>query len=117
MKQQIESLQATVGRLMQDHLAKRDFDTVTVLSPLLSRLGDLHKRHVELEREVSESENALNSVKGKSRSEKVAALVPQLTVSDENGSHVERGSPQTLKISIDWKANKRNRGSEEICEH
>ena len=40
MKQQIENLQANIGKLMQEHFSASDFDTVTILSPLLSRVQD-----------------------------------------------------------------------------
>lgn len=117
MKQQIESFQSSVGKLMQDNLAKGDFEAVTLLSPILSRIQDLKKRYIELERDVSEIETALDGVKGKSTSQKVAELVPQLGTRLETDRETGRGRPQTLKISIDWKANKRNRESEEICEN
>jgi len=117
MKQQIENLQANIGKLMQEHLSARDFDTVTILSPLLSRVQELQKRNADIEREVTEIESTLKATKGKSHSQKVAELVPQLTSAYENGNETERGRPQTLKIRIDWKANNHNKEVEEICEH
>ena len=117
MKQQIENLQSNIGKLMQEHLTARDFDTVTILSPLLSRVQELQKRNADIEREVAEIESTLKATKGKSHSQKVAELVPQLTAAYENGNGTERGRPQTLKIRIDWKANKRNKDVEEICEN
>jgi hypothetical protein len=117
MKQQIENLQASIGKLMQEHLSARDFDTVTVLSPLLSRVQELQKRSADIESEVAEIESTLKATKGKFHSQKVAELVPQLTAGYKNGSETERVRPQTLKILIDWKANKRNKASEEICEN
>ncbi|MES1181064.1 MAG: hypothetical protein ABUL66_04300 [Verrucomicrobiota bacterium] len=117
MKQQIENLQANIGKLMQEHLSARDFDTVTILSPLLSRVQELQKQNADIEREVTEIESTLKATNGKSHSQKVAELVPQLTSAYENGNETERGRPQTLKIHIDWKANKHNKEAEEICEH
>lgn len=120
MKQQIENLQKSIGKLMREHnLSDAEFDTVTTLSlsPLLARVQELQKRNSEIEREVSEIESTLRAIKGKSPTQKVAELVPPLTAAYENGEEVGRGRPQTLKISIDWKANKRNKEPEEICEN
>jgi hypothetical protein len=117
MKQQIENLQVNIGKLMQEHLSARDFDTVTILSPLLTRVQELQKRNADIEREVAEIESTLKATKGKSHSQKVAELVPQLTAAYDKGNETERGRLQTLKILIDWKANKRNKQSEEICEN
>ena len=117
MNQQIESLQKAIGKLMQDHLAKADFGTVNILSPLLARVLELQKRNADIEREVSEIEATLRSANGKSQIQKVAELVPQLTSAYGNGEGEGRGRPQTIKIRIDWKANKRNRELEEICEN
>jgi hypothetical protein len=117
MKQQIENLQSNIGKLMQQHLSKGDFETVNVLSPLLSRVQSLQRRNEDLLHEVCEIESTLKTVKAKPASQKVAELLPQLTTNHENGNGAERGRPQTLKIKIDWKANKRNRESEEICEN
>ena len=102
---------------MQEHLSASDFDTVTILSPLLSRVQELQKRNADIEREVTEIEATLKATKGKFHSQKVAELVPQLTAAYENGNEAERGRPQTLKIRVDWKANQRNKEAEEICEN
>jgi hypothetical protein len=117
MKQQIENLQANIGGLMQEHLSARDFDTVTILSPLLSRVQELQKQNADIEREVNEIASTLKATKGKHHSEKVAELVPKLTSTYEDGSRKERGRPQTLKIQIDWRSNHRDKEVEEICEH
>jgi len=119
MKQQIQKLQADIGGLMQYHLSIGNFETVTILSALLSRIQDLQKRDAEIRREVEEIESTLTTLKADKTtpaSKKVAALVPQLTASLESQGS-ERGRPQTLKIKIDWKANKRSRNLEEICEN
>jgi hypothetical protein len=117
MKQQIENLQKSIGKLMQEHLANAEFDTVTILSPLLARVQELQKRDADIEREVAEIESTLKATKGKSQTQKVAELVPQLTSAYGNGDETGRGRPQTLKIRIDWKANARNKEPEEICEN
>lgn len=102
---------------MQEHLANADFSTVNILSPLLARVLDLQKRNASIEREVSEIEATLRAAKGKSQTQKVAELVPQLTAAFGNGGGEGRGRPQTLKICVDWRANKRNKEPEEICEN
>ena len=117
MNEQIENLQTTIGKLMQEHLAKADFGTVNILSPLLSRVLELQRRNADIEREASEIEATLKATKGKSQIQKVAQLVPQLTSAYGNGAGDGRGRPQTIKIRIDWKANNRNRDLEEICEN
>jgi cell division septum initiation protein DivIVA len=117
MIQQIENLKVKIGKLMQDHLAKHDFDTVTILSPLLSRLQQLQRRNADLEQEVSEIESTLKTVNGAASTQKVAELVPRLTTAYENMEALEHGLRQTLRIRIDWRANRRNRDSEEIYEH
>ena len=116
MKQQIENLQASIGKMMQEYLADSKFETVNILSPLLARVQELQKRNAEIERDVSEIEAILKATRGKLQTQKVADLVPQLTATFEN-SDSGRGRLQTLKICVDWKANKRNRESEEICEN
>jgi hypothetical protein len=115
MKQQIESLQAKIGKLMQDHLATRDFNTVTLLSPLLSRVQELQKRSTDLEREVLEIETTLKGLNGKPTPQRVAEVIPQLTAAYEDAEEGGRGRPQTLRIKIDWKANGRSRESETVC--
>jgi hypothetical protein len=117
MKQQIENLQKSIGRLMQEHLSNAEFDTVTILSPLLARVQELQKRNADIECEVAEIESTLKAAKGKAQTQKVAELVPQLTAAYGNGEEAGRGRPQTLKISIDWKANERNKEPEVICEN
>ncbi len=102
---------------MQEHLSNADFDTVTILSPLLARVQELQRRNAEIEHEVSEIESTLKATKGKSHAQKVAVLVPQLTAAYTNGGETGRGRRQTLKIHVDWKANKRNKEPEEICEN
>jgi hypothetical protein len=112
MKQQLEILQKNVGRLMQECLAKGEFETVTNLSPLLARVQGLQKRAADIEHETSEIESALKVIKTGSRAQ-IEELAPQLAITRE----IERARPQTLKILIDWKANKRDGGTEEICEN
>ena len=116
MKQQIETLQARIGKLMQDHLATHDFNTVTLLSPLLSRVQALQNRNIELEREVSEIETTLKGLNGKGTSQKVAELIPPLTAAYEEEHDSARGRTQTLRLKIDWKANGRTHESETICQ-
>jgi hypothetical protein len=114
MKDRIENILGEVGKLMQGHLAKRDFDSVTQLSALLSRVQQLQKRAAELEGEVSEIETSLKGINGKSTSQKVAELVPHLTGEGADAFDGGRAGPQTLRIEIDWKANGKQREKELI---
>jgi hypothetical protein len=76
MKQQIENLQKTIGKFMQEHLSQGEFDTVTILSPLLARVQELQKRDAEIQREVGDIETTLRATKGRFHMQKVAELVP-----------------------------------------
>lgn len=114
MKQRIEQLLESIGKLMQGHLAKREFDAVTQLSTLLARVQQLQKRATELEADVSEIEASLKAINGKSTSEQVAELVPRLSASEAEDAG--RAGPQTLRIEIDWRANGRQREKEVILQ-
>lgn len=113
MKKRIEDLLEKLEETMHDHSKKYDFDAVTHLVPLRSRLKELHKRNLELEGEVSEIERALKGINGKATLHSVAALVPQINTT--HGREGLRGKPQTLRIIIDWKANKKNHDQEVVC--
>jgi len=117
MKQQIENLQVKIGKLMQDLLARHDFDTVSRLSPLLARTQEFERRNTELEQQVSEIENTLTAFNGKSGAKKVADLVPQLTTACQQEEEERRGRLHTLRIKVNWRANGRDRDAEEIYEH
>jgi hypothetical protein len=67
-------------------VTKRDFDSVTHLSALLSRVQQLQKRATELEGEVSEIETILKKMNGKTTSEQVAELVPHLAGNEADES-------------------------------
>lgn len=116
MNERIEHLLGAIGKLMQGHLAKRDFDSVTQLSALLSRVQQLQKRAAEIDGEVSGIETSLKGMNGKSTSEQVAELVPRLAGNEEDASEDGRAAPQTLRIEIDWKANGKQRDKEIILQ-
>jgi len=114
MNERIEQLLGSIGKLMQGHLAKRDFESVTQLSTLLARVQQLKKQATELEHEVAEIDASLKKMNGKSTSEQVAELIPRLAgnEADEGG----RAGPQTLRIEIDWKANGKDHDKEVILQ-
>lgn len=111
MKQKIENLLKRIGKLMQEHLSSDEFDEVTALSPLLARVQMLQRREAEIESEVAEIESKLSASNGKSQ------LAPRLTEAYANAGETGSGRRQTLKIHVDWKANKRNKEPQEICEN
>jgi hypothetical protein len=116
IKDRIEHLLGEIGILMKGHLDKRDFDSVTQLAPLLSRVQQLQKRAAELDGEVSEIETSLKAMNGKITSERVAELVPRSVGKEEDGAERGRAGPQTLRIEIDWKANGKQREREIILQ-
>src|SRR6185437_5140160 len=63
MRQKIESLQTAIGGLMQRHLSKGDFETVTILSPLLSRVQALQRQCVSIDNEITEIECAVKTLR------------------------------------------------------
>ncbi len=117
MKQKIENLKIKIGKLMQDHLVKRDFYAVTALSPLLSRAQGLETRHAEMETEVAELETKLTTIKSTPATHRVGGRVPVVDTANQLEEEEGRGTPHTLRIKVDWKANSRNRDPEDICEH
>jgi hypothetical protein len=105
MKTRIEKMLTSTGELMQRHLSKSDFESVTRLSTLLSRLQLLQKRAAELDGEISEIESTIKGLNGKTTSQKVAEIAPLVTHTDDHSEDFGRAGPQTLRIEIDWKAN------------
>jgi hypothetical protein len=105
MKTRIEQLLEEIGTLMQGHLSKRDFQSVTHLSTLLARLQSLQKRATELDGEISEIETTIGALNGKTTPQKVAEIVPQLVHTNGDSEDFGRTGPQTLRIEVDWKAN------------
>jgi hypothetical protein len=116
MNDEINGLLRKVGKLMQDQLAAQNFDAATKLSPLLSRLQDLQKRAEVIAGELSEIQSALNQVNGRQSPQRVAELLPQWT-RDEEPEEASRALPHTLRLKIDWHANRIQHETEEICEH
>ena len=105
MNTRIEKLLGEIGTLMQGHLSKRDFQSVTQLSTLLTRLQSFQRRAMELDGEISEIENAIKALNGKTPPQMVAEIVPHLSQTKGDSDDFGRAGPQTLKIEIDWKAN------------
>jgi hypothetical protein len=112
MKQEIENLQGRIGKLMQEHLSRSDFEMVTALSPLLMRVQELHKRNSVLENDLLEVQSTLKAINGNRAAQPVAELVSRVEDLAEG-----RARPHRLRIKIDWKANRRDRTAEEIFEH
>jgi hypothetical protein len=105
MNARIENVLNNIGTLMQTHLAKRDFESVTRLSTLLNRAQLLQRRATELDGEISEVEASIQSVNGKTKSQTVAEVVPRLHYATEDSEDSGRAGPKTLRIEINWKAN------------
>src|ERR1044071_10239606 len=83
---------------MQGHLSKRDFESVTQLSTLLSRVQQLQRRATELEGDVSEIETSLKGINGKSSPQKVAELIPQLIGNESASFEAGRGGPPRPRV-------------------
>ena len=116
MKDEITGLLQKVGQMMQRELAAQNFDAATALSPLLSRLKDLQKRSDLVRSELAEIQSALSHTNGKPNAQHVVELLPRLGAMDDY-EEVGRSRPQTLRLKIDWQANRRSHDDEEICEH
>lgn len=114
MKDRIENLLTKIGKLMQEHLSNRKFDSVTQVSTLLSKVQQLQRRAAELDDELSEIEATLTKGDGRSVHEKVAEIVPQVRHNGDDDDIGGRSGPQTLRIEIDWKANRKSHEKEVI---
>ncbi len=114
MKTRIEKLLGDIGALMQGHLSKSEFESVTRLSTLLTRLQLLQKRATELDGEISEIESTIKGLNGKTTLQNVAEIAPRLIRADDDSDDFGRAGPQTLRIEIDWKANGRTHEKELI---
>lgn len=105
MNTRIENLLGKIGTLMQSHLTKRDFESVTRLSTVLNRVQLLQKRATELDGELSEIETTIKGVNGKAMPQTVADMLPKVAHTGEDSEEFGRAEPQTLRIEVDWKAN------------
>jgi hypothetical protein len=106
MKTRIETALAKIGKAMQEQLVNEQFDIVANTSILLSRARQLQKQIEKDEGELFEIEKIVKNL-GDDQTRHSLLQEPQ---SIRSG----RSAPQTLRINIDWKANKRNRETEEI---
>ncbi len=96
---------------MQEQLANEQFDSVASISPVLSRARQLQKQYEKIEQELPEIEGIVKNINSKPNGH---ALVPEPKRGGENFPQAGRAVPQTIRIKVDWKANKRNREKEEI---
>jgi hypothetical protein len=110
VKNQIETLVARIGEIMQEQLANHQFDSVANLSSLLSRARQLQKQYEKNEQELFEVERLVKSLNSHQNGH---GLITEQNDS-EHYSKTGRAAPQTMRIKIDWKANKRSREKEEI---
>jgi hypothetical protein len=114
MKARIEKQLSEIGALMKGHLSKSDYESVTRLSTLLSRLQLLQKRATELDGEISEIEATIKGLNGKAIPQNVAEIVPRLAHTNGDSEDYGRAGPQTLRIEVDWKANGKTHEKEVI---
>jgi hypothetical protein len=114
MKTQIEKMRGEIGTLMQGFLVKREFGSVTQLSPYLARLESLDKRVRELEGEISDIEASIKSWSGKTLPCKDAHVSLEFVQTNGDSDDCGRAAPQTLRIDVDWKANGRDHEKELI---
>jgi len=112
VNERIENLQSEIGKQMQECLASRDFNSVTALSKLLSRVQQLQKHTNEITRDVSEIEELLKSLNGKRTFPEWPSRVEQGTKEETDG--LTRAGQRTLCIEVDWRANGKNRERETI---
>jgi hypothetical protein len=114
MKNRIETLLNKVGQVMQNHLSNHDFAAVTRLSVLLSNLQQLQIEATQLDERVSEIEALLVNEGGKNLSVETLKGASAALQKKDDFSFVERSAPSTLRIEIDWKANRKDREYEVI---
>ena len=114
MKNRIENLLIQVGGLMQRHLSKSEFESVTRLSTLLARLQLLQKRAFELDGEITEIESTVKGLSGMNATQRIAEIAPVVGHSNGDSPSEGRVRPQTLRIEIDWRANGKDREREII---
>jgi hypothetical protein len=111
MKNRIAASITKIGETMQEQLANQHFDSIANLSPVLSRARQLQKQYEEIEQELPKIEEIIERFESKSPG---GIITSEVTRNGESTQRVGRAIPQTIRIKIDWKANKRNREKEEI---
>lgn len=112
MKNRVNSLIGKIGKAMQTQLANQQFDSVTNMSTVLSRARQLQKQLEKIEQELPEIEEIVSNFS--SCKPNGHTFDSELTDNSEPLRKTGRSVPQTIRIKINWKANKRNREQEEI---
>jgi len=115
MQKRIDNLLTEVGQQMQARLANRDFDSVTTISKLLSRIQQLQKRAIELETDVSETEGILTDLNIKSVLAQKSEALEEISNTKRGEDDVRRADQKTLRIEVDWQANGKSHERETIC--
>lgn len=115
METRLTNLLLNVGKVMQDRLAVNDFDTVTFLSPLLSKLQQIQKQQTTMSRELDEVEETLKSVNSTGLNGSHRPTV--LNEVDHSTTGARRRERRTLRITIDWRANGRDKDTETIKDY
>jgi hypothetical protein len=110
MKNRIESVIARIGKTMQEQLATQQFDSIANMSPLLGRARHLQKQYEKIEQELPEVEDLVRKLTDPNGCDPVAE--PKAT--SDNHQKNGRAVPQTIRVLINWRANKRNKDDEEI---
>lgn len=109
MKNRIETVLAEIRKTMQGQLLREEFDSVSTSSLALARARQLQKQLEKDERELMEIEKVVKSL-----SSGANGYVPIPQDAARSNFKSSRAEPQTIRIKIDWKANKRSRDKEEI---
>jgi hypothetical protein len=109
MKDRIKALVSEIGKTMQNQLASQQFDLVATTSMILARARGLQKQIAKDEQELVEIEDILKHLSSAVNGDVV--VPPKATV---DISKTGRAEPQTIRIKIDWRANRRTRDNEEI---
>ena len=111
MKNRIETAIAKIGKTMQEQLANQHFDSIANTSTVLARARQLQKQYEKIEQELPEIEEAIKNLSPKTNGHH---FVSELKTPDASYQKTGRAVPQTIRIEINWKANKRSGEKEEI---
>jgi vacuolar-type H+-ATPase subunit I/STV1 len=111
MKNRIDTAIAKIGKTMQEQLANQHFDSVANTSTVLARVRQLQKQYEKIEQELPEIEEIVKNLSSKTNGH---TFIYEAKKSDNPYQKVGRAVPQTIRIKIDWKVNKRNKDKEEI---
>lgn len=109
MKNRIETAVVEIGKKMQEQLGNQQFDSVATTSSVLARARQLQKQLEKDEEELNEIERIVKDLINGSNT-RAGGSPNGAKLHSEGG----RAEPQTIRIKIDWKANRRNKDAEEI---